>query len=250
MATGRPVLLHRAGPSGAPAAVLHPDDPLPRTWRVVSEWQYRGQRGAWLEYVSQSGSFRRGGDPEHCQVVYRTTAKHSPRTSTTGQGLSYAARGLVCQSLSLRWVDLRGWHAVSGLQTQAEADVAARAAYYGRAEREQMDIDREAAQAYAARLDAEAIQADPLGLKRDDSKLIEGWAEWSVRRARDYGVAHAMEMFDSELSDAAKSWGRKIRPMVEARVRAKLEGVAVPPPPVEGLLQRPEIPDVFRQAFE
>ena len=30
--TGRPTLIDQAGPSRAPAAVLHPDDPLPKTW--------------------------------------------------------------------------------------------------------------------------------------------------------------------------------------------------------------------------
>lgn len=251
MSTGRPILIDRAGPSGAAAAVLHPDDPLPKTWRVVSHWTYRGQRGAWLEYDRKVGSSRHGPNPDLCQVVYRTTAKHSPRTSTTGQALSYAARGLVCsQAWIVGWTYLPGYHEPQGMSAQQDADRAARLAHLGLTLDQARDQDRTAAQELSALVREKALKTDPLGLHHEDSKLIEGWAEWSLRRARDYGVSEAMELFEAELSEGAKPWGKRIRPMVEARVRRKLDRITVPPPSVEGLLDRPEIPDVFRQAFE
>jgi hypothetical protein len=40
--------LLEAGPLRLPAAIVHPDDELPSTWRLFSTWSYRGQRGAWL----------------------------------------------------------------------------------------------------------------------------------------------------------------------------------------------------------
>jgi hypothetical protein len=147
MATGRPLLIDRAGPSGAPAAVLHPDDPLPKTWPVVSEWSYRGQRGAWLRRAS---FYRQPQDPDLCQVVYRTTAKHSPRVSTTGQGLSTAARALVCsQAWELRGSDTPYWFdAPKGTVAQATADEQARAAHLGLTLPEIRDRDMAAYRAF------------------------------------------------------------------------------------------------------
>lgn len=148
--TGRPILIDRAGPSGAPAAVLHPDDPLPKTWRVVQEWTYRGgQRGAWLERTDRP-SGRNRTPARRAQVVYRTTAKRSPRTSTTGQALGYAERGLVC---SVGWQlaysnDLDYW-TPGGLRRQQEADEQARRNYLGLSEAELRERDRAAAKAYA-----------------------------------------------------------------------------------------------------
>lgn len=93
--------LDAAGPSRAPAVVIHPEDLLPKTWRIVREWTWRGQRGAWLMFTSPSaGSSRGANDAHHCQVVYRSTATRA-RSSAIGRWLGHASRRLIC----LAWSD-------------------------------------------------------------------------------------------------------------------------------------------------
>lgn len=119
-----------AGPLGIPAAVMHPDDSLPKTWRLVSTWEHDGERGAYVEWANAPGSWRRDGEGEWSQVVYRTDA---PRrgSSHVGHAICYATKQLACPSLAGAWGNYGTPH--------AEALASARRAYY--AERGQ-DIER------------------------------------------------------------------------------------------------------------
>lgn len=114
----------KAGPLGITAAAMHPDDPLPRTWRIVGTWTYRGQRGAYLVRDVAGLPLRAHRDargrreyaarqPDFAQVVYRRSAPRR-RTSHTGNAIRYAAQ-----------------HHVSRIGAYADwADRHARRAYY------------------------------------------------------------------------------------------------------------------------
>lgn len=70
-----------AGRQRLPAAELHPDDPIPKQWRILSTWAYRGQRGAWLTFVQEAPAelSRFGGRLPGvvAQVVYHANAGRS-----------------------------------------------------------------------------------------------------------------------------------------------------------------------------
>lgn len=87
-----------AGPLGIPAAVIHPDDALPQTWRIVSAWSHGGQDGAYVEWTGAPGSGRRSSEPLWGQVVYSTDAKRYG-TSHIGARISAGADALICPSV-------------------------------------------------------------------------------------------------------------------------------------------------------
>jgi hypothetical protein len=82
-----------AGPSGAPAAVLHPDQELPSCWQVAYTWEHDGQRGAWL---SRTDDERQGwrGVPPLVQVVYNPDVGLRPARYV---GLTSARQALVTE---------------------------------------------------------------------------------------------------------------------------------------------------------
>jgi hypothetical protein len=84
-----------AGRLRLPAAVVHPDDPLPKTWRVYSAWTYRGQRGAWLMRASQQVQIQRYRQAQWVQIVYQRSALRRS-VSHVGKAITTAARQMIC----------------------------------------------------------------------------------------------------------------------------------------------------------
>jgi hypothetical protein len=90
-----------------PAAIIHPDDALPTTWRLAERWNYRGQQGAWLVraqagepcQVDDRGPGRptyQLHDADAVQIVYRSTAPRR-RAAHIGNALGRALEyGYVC----------------------------------------------------------------------------------------------------------------------------------------------------------
>ena len=120
--------LPRAGRLGLPAAIVHPDDELPKTWRVVSTWTYRGQRGAYLSRVAPT-HFAALHDVSWAQIVYRTTAPRR-RGSHVGNAIGHATGWQTCsvQSWDLeRNAERTAYYAEQGIDVKAR-DAAGKAA--------------------------------------------------------------------------------------------------------------------------
>lgn len=83
--------LDAAGPTGAPAVVIHPDQELPKVWHVISTWTHDGLVGAWLE---RDPDWQRR---EIAQVVYGEAPIHRP--GNLGVVLSGALDRLRCHSI-------------------------------------------------------------------------------------------------------------------------------------------------------
>lgn len=116
--------LDAAGPTAAPAVVIHADQELPKVWRVLSTWELDGARGAWIEHAEDTYNKRR----EVAQVVYGDAPILRP--GNLGSATSGAVDRLRCASL----VAHKGY----GVRDN-HPDMLARVAYY--AERDQ-DITR------------------------------------------------------------------------------------------------------------
>lgn len=78
-----------AGPSGAPAALVHPDQELPSCWQVAYTWEHEGQRGAWLRRTNDEPD-----GPPLVQVVYSTDVE---LRAGRYAGLTPARRALVTE---------------------------------------------------------------------------------------------------------------------------------------------------------
>lgn len=116
-------LLDRAGPEGMPAAILHPDDELPKCWDVFTAWEHDGERGAWLirpTDMSRLTGWRQIQEPV-VQVVYRDDAPVHTRVSLSHLLLA-ARRALTCPVINA-YADSRKYGA-------AGAHAATRRAYY------------------------------------------------------------------------------------------------------------------------
>lgn len=151
--------LDAAGPSRAPAVIVHPEQAMPKTWRIVASWEWRKQRGAWLAFTApRVANWRSASSAELCHVVYRSTAKRYSQAGNMGLILARGSRSLVCNP----WGDLFGNERPdSATWEQEAADREARAAHLGVVTRELRDRDRTA-------LESEARTPAPATVESDE----------------------------------------------------------------------------------
>jgi hypothetical protein len=88
-------LVDCAGPLGIPAAVIHPDDPMPKTWRIAGRWTHEGIEGAYVTYAS--GFPRRADEGLWGQIVYSIDAKRYD-AAHVGARICQAVDALRCAS--------------------------------------------------------------------------------------------------------------------------------------------------------
>lgn len=89
-------VIDQAGPLGIPAAVIHPDDAMPKSWRIVETWHHDGQDGAYVS--STDAAWRSENAPTWAQIVYSTEARRYG-SSHIGAVICRGAEALTCPSV-------------------------------------------------------------------------------------------------------------------------------------------------------
>ena len=67
-----------AGPTGAPAIILHPEQELPKVWHLRSTWEHDGLRGAWQERDFDDGGNSISPSPRSCTATRPGSTAQAP----------------------------------------------------------------------------------------------------------------------------------------------------------------------------
>lgn len=270
-----------AGPSGLPAAILHPTDTPSKVWRIVSEWEHDGERGAWVERNDQHHA------GELAQLVYRDDAPQGRSLGVIGRALSVARDGLSCVARPRSWYhDGDGrWRSYIGRGTAAR-DYDVRKTFYPDVDMDQIDsaeqlkwhrtTDRwttleEIQRSWNTELRLAAIEGRKPGEKKPE--LRDTLAEAARSRGgalvrsgvntfvatiaprvlgigREHGPEDAWKAIDTSRGVVVEQMSDSFADDVAEGLAVLVEAAFGPDPRQEKEPERPTIPDVFLDAFD